>query len=52
MTDAQIIHAIRVAMWRGLLTENDLVRSLAKLSYPALQNLAEQPQTRRRVKAA
>jgi hypothetical protein len=51
MTDAQIIHAIRVAMWRGLLTENDLVRSLAKLSFPALQGLAEQP-TNRRAKAA
>jgi hypothetical protein len=47
MTDAQILHAIRVAMWRGLLTENDLVRSLAKLSFPALQSMIEQPQDRR-----
>jgi hypothetical protein len=48
MTDDQIIHAIRIAMWRGLITEEDLVRSLAKLSYPAMVAIVEQPQSRRK----
>lgn len=51
MTDAQIIHAIRLAMWRGLISEEDLLRSLARLSYPAVVAIKQQ-QSRRTKKAA
>jgi hypothetical protein len=46
MTDHQILHAIRVAVWRGTITEAELIVALAKLAHPTLIKLNE-PQTRR-----
>jgi hypothetical protein len=34
MTDYQIIHQIRLALWRGVLSEATLAESLERLSKP------------------
>lgn len=45
MTDQQILHAIRVAVWRGTITEKELIAALARLAHPTLVGL--KPQARR-----